>query len=51
VIKLRETDEYAREYSEIWHVLGEEFELASVQPKASRSGLGEPQPKARRADT
>ena len=25
VIKLRETDEYAREYSQIWHVLGEEF--------------------------
>jgi NitT/TauT family transport system ATP-binding protein len=25
VIKLRETDEYAREYSRIWHVLGEEF--------------------------
>lgn len=25
VIKLRETEEYAREYSQIWHVLGEEF--------------------------
>ncbi|MBI4587846.1 MAG: ABC transporter ATP-binding protein [Candidatus Rokubacteria bacterium] len=25
VIKLRESDEYAREYSQIWHVLGEEF--------------------------
>ena len=25
VIKLRETDDYAREYSRIWHVLGEEF--------------------------
>jgi NitT/TauT family transport system ATP-binding protein len=25
VIKLRETDEYAREYSRVWHVLGEEF--------------------------
>jgi NitT/TauT family transport system ATP-binding protein len=25
VIKLRETDEYAREYSHVWHVLGEEF--------------------------
>jgi NitT/TauT family transport system ATP-binding protein len=25
VIKLRELDEYAREYGEIWHVLGEEF--------------------------
>jgi NitT/TauT family transport system ATP-binding protein len=25
VIRLRETEEYAREYSQIWHVLGEEF--------------------------
>jgi NitT/TauT family transport system ATP-binding protein len=25
VIRLRESDEYAREYGEIWHVLGEEF--------------------------
>jgi NitT/TauT family transport system ATP-binding protein len=25
VIKLRETDEYAAEYSRVWHVLGEEF--------------------------
>ncbi|MBI4635319.1 MAG: ABC transporter ATP-binding protein, partial [Candidatus Rokubacteria bacterium] len=25
VIKLRESDEYAHEYSRIWHVLGEEF--------------------------
>jgi NitT/TauT family transport system ATP-binding protein len=25
VIKLRESDEYAQEYSQIWHVLGEEF--------------------------
>jgi NitT/TauT family transport system ATP-binding protein len=25
VIKLRESPEYAREYGEIWHVLGEEF--------------------------
>jgi len=25
VIHLRETDEYSREYSEIWHALGEEF--------------------------
>ena len=25
VIRLRESDEYAREYSEIWHTLGEEF--------------------------
>jgi NitT/TauT family transport system ATP-binding protein len=25
VIRLRETDEYAREYTEIWHALGDEF--------------------------
>jgi NitT/TauT family transport system ATP-binding protein len=25
VIRLRESDEYAQEYSQIWHVLGEEF--------------------------
>jgi NitT/TauT family transport system ATP-binding protein len=25
VIKLRESDEYAREYGRVWHVLGEEF--------------------------
>jgi NitT/TauT family transport system ATP-binding protein len=25
VIKLRETDAYAHEYSALWHVLGEEF--------------------------
>jgi hypothetical protein len=25
VIKLRASDEYAREYSEVWNVLGEEF--------------------------
>ena len=25
VIKVRETDEYAREYRHVWHVLGEEF--------------------------
>jgi NitT/TauT family transport system ATP-binding protein len=25
VIKVRETDEYAREYGRVWHVLGEEF--------------------------
>ena len=30
VIKLRETDEYAREYSRVWHVLGEEFAGAAV---------------------
>jgi len=26
VIGLRETAEYSREYSEIWHALGEEFQ-------------------------
>jgi NitT/TauT family transport system ATP-binding protein len=36
VIRIRETEEYSREYSEIWHALGEEFELGEVQPKASR---------------
>jgi NitT/TauT family transport system ATP-binding protein len=25
VIALRESDEYAREYGRLWHVLGEEF--------------------------
>jgi len=30
VIKLRETEEYAREYSRVWHVLGEEFAGAAV---------------------
>ena len=25
VIRIRESDEYSREYSEIWHTLGEEF--------------------------
>jgi NitT/TauT family transport system ATP-binding protein len=30
VIKVRETDEYAREYSRVWHVLGEEFAGAAV---------------------
>jgi NitT/TauT family transport system ATP-binding protein len=25
VIALRESDEYAREYGRVWHVLGEEF--------------------------
>jgi NitT/TauT family transport system ATP-binding protein len=25
VIRMRETDQYAREYTEIWHALGEEF--------------------------
>jgi NitT/TauT family transport system ATP-binding protein len=25
VIKVRETDQYASEYSRVWHVLGEEF--------------------------
>jgi len=30
VIKLRATDEYAREYGEIWHVLGQEFSPAET---------------------
>ncbi len=30
VIKLRETDEYLREYGEIWHALGEEFALRAT---------------------
>jgi NitT/TauT family transport system ATP-binding protein len=29
VIRLRETDEYLREYQEIWHALGEEFRAQS----------------------
>jgi NitT/TauT family transport system ATP-binding protein len=29
VIHLRETDEYSREYSEIWHALGEEFRAST----------------------
>ena len=43
VIRLRETEEYARQYSEIWHALGDEFARSDM--------LGEPQPKARRAET
>jgi NitT/TauT family transport system ATP-binding protein len=30
VIRIRETDEYAREFSALWHVLGEEFARAEV---------------------
>jgi NitT/TauT family transport system ATP-binding protein len=30
VIRLRESDEYSREYSEIWHALGEEFRAPSA---------------------
>jgi NitT/TauT family transport system ATP-binding protein len=43
VIRLRETEEYARQYSEIWHALGDEF---------ARSDMGQliGEPKARRAD-
>ncbi len=32
VIELRETEEYAREYSKIWHVLGEEFSHTECEP-------------------
>jgi NitT/TauT family transport system ATP-binding protein len=32
VIALRETDEYAREYGRIWHVLGEEFAGRALSP-------------------
>ena len=37
VIRLRETEEYSRQYGEIWHTLGEEFMPGEVQPKASRA--------------
>ena len=46
VIRLRETEEYARQYSEIWHALGDEFARSDMGQL-----IGEPQPKARRADT
>jgi NitT/TauT family transport system ATP-binding protein len=29
VIRMRETDEYLREYGEVWHALGEEFRASS----------------------
>jgi NitT/TauT family transport system ATP-binding protein len=46
VIRLRESAEYSREYSEIWHELGAEF------ARDERGQLiGEAQPKASRADT
>jgi hypothetical protein len=32
VIALRESDEYAREYGRIWHVLGEEFAASRGRP-------------------
>jgi NitT/TauT family transport system ATP-binding protein len=34
VIRIRETDEYSREYSEIWHTLGEEFRAQRTAPTA-----------------
>ncbi len=34
VIRIRETDEYAREFSTLWHVLGEEFAKAEVGEEA-----------------
>ena len=30
VIRVRETDEYAREFRALWHVLGEEFAKAEA---------------------
>ncbi len=32
VIGLRESDEYAREYGRLWHVLGEELVSTQKQP-------------------
>jgi len=42
VITVRETDAYAREYGEIWHVLGEEFRApaAAGAPGAAATGEG-----------
>ncbi len=37
VIKIRESDEYLREYGQIWHALGEEFRLGELQPEARRA--------------
>ncbi len=34
VIALRESDEYAREFGHLWHVLGEEFARADREPEA-----------------
>jgi len=36
VIRIRETEEYSREYGEIWHALGEEFMPGKPQPQARR---------------
>ena len=36
VIRIRETDEYAREYGEIWHALGEEFRASDVMTQGTR---------------
>ncbi|KRT75360.1 MAG: ABC transporter ATP-binding protein, NitT/TauT family transport system ATP-binding protein [Candidatus Rokubacteria bacterium CSP1-6] len=45
VIKLRETDEYAQEYSQIWRVLGEEF----APPEGGSAPLPAPPPGLARA--
>jgi NitT/TauT family transport system ATP-binding protein len=37
VIKLRESPEYAREYGEIWHALGEEFFGGGLRPPSDTS--------------
>ncbi len=34
VIRIRETEEYAREFGALWHVLGEEFAKADAEPRA-----------------
>jgi NitT/TauT family transport system ATP-binding protein len=34
VIRIRETEEYAREFGALWHVLGEEFARADAEPGA-----------------
>ncbi|MBI4011355.1 MAG: ABC transporter ATP-binding protein [Candidatus Rokubacteria bacterium] len=34
VIRIRETEEYAREFGALWHVLGEEFAKADAEPGA-----------------
>jgi sulfonate transport system ATP-binding protein len=34
VITIRESEEYLREYGQIWHTLGEEFQLGELQPEA-----------------
>jgi NitT/TauT family transport system ATP-binding protein len=39
VIKVRETAEYAREYGDVWHVLGEEFQSEASVGSAGARGL------------